>query len=168
MPIPFLTNTTPAIIHPNRYGFFNIKAQDEFRLTCADSIFISPVTGVNELTVKCISKTFIEFNSRQYEFDRFRCKSSPRAKLVLTEQKCQYEGSRIAEVGFETISAFLIVYKICYDPMRNHPIYAWYHVYSPLYKLRQVSTVKPNYIRTQSYSKIDMEKVYWNQVSKSY
>lgn len=168
MPIPFITNTTPAIIHPNKYGFFTIKAKDEFKMTCADSEFISPVTGVNELTVKCVTTTFLEFNDRQYQFDRFRCKKVPSPKLVITQHRCQTDGCKVAEVGFETKSAFLVLYKLCFDPVKSQPKYGWYHAYSPMYKLRQVSTTNPKYIQTETYGKLNVETQYSNQVSKSH
>lgn len=165
MPIPFITNSTPAIIHPNKYGFFTIKAQDEFKLGCGDSEFVSPVTGVREITVKCLTTTYLQFNERKYQFDRFRCKEIPIPKMVMTNQRCQNDGSVIAKVGFPTPSAFLVLYKLCFDPKQGYTEYAWYHVYSPIYKLRQVSTGKTHYFKTKNFGDINIEKQYINQVS---
>lgn len=167
-PIPFITNSTPAILHPNQYGFFTIKAKDEFKLTCADTQFVAPVAGVSEITVKCISTSYLEFENRQYQFDRFRCKHIPRPKVVITHQRCQSDEYKVTHVGFETKSAFLILYKLCFDPEKLVSTYGWYHVYSPQYKNRQITMVKPNYPKSQNYGKWDLDMLYWNQVSGSY
>lgn len=168
MPIPFITNSTPAIIRPNKYGFFTIKAGDEFKLSCADSEFISPVAGVNELTVKCISTIYLLFNDRQYQFDRFRCKHVPIPKLVMTDHWCHDEDTRVAEVGFQTPSAFLTLYKLCFNRKKGYSEFGWYHVYSPIYKLRQVSTASAYYFKTDNFGKLNLETQYFNQVSKLY
>lgn len=169
MPIPITANTSdPQLIIPNVNGNLIIKQNQYIKLACTNSHFVSPIFNrkVNEITVKCLNQTYLEYHNKPYKFKRFICNEIPRANLELSKVNCQNNSNyRILEVGFNTRGKIIKLYRICFDLQTRNPLYAWYNLQSPYSKRRQVSRFRPFFIKTKIYNDMNLNKFYGLQVS---
>lgn len=172
MPIPITANTTrPEIISPNMNGNVIIKRNQFIKLSCPGTFFVSPFLNrkINEITVKCKTKHYLEYFGKVYPFDKFFCNDTPHPNLKLTGLTCQNNSNnKVFEIGFRTRNRNIPFIRICFDLEYKNPLYVWYHLQSPYIKRRQISRTRPCFIRTRFYSPLNLNAVYSYQVSKPY
>lgn len=171
MPIPFTANTTdPMIILPDLNGNLIITQNHHFKLACTGrgNEFMTPgPRGLNELTVKCLNGSFVEYRETIYTYLDFTCASVPKPELQLTTKTCHNHQFNVFDVGFQTQFYFLKLYRICFDMAYKNPMYTWYFANTPVYRDRQMPNGRLEYINTKTYADIIPNEAYYNQVSMS-
>lgn len=168
IPLIFTFNkTVSTIIHPDRKGNVVVPYNDTFKMACVGSKFGYPTRYTNEILVRCLNKTFIEYKQKTFDFSKCRCTGIPKSTIKETNYTCQNMVNKIFDVGFQTKKAFLPVYKICYDKTHRNNVYSWYTVITPIYNKRQKVNKKPDFVIPTLYDNYNISSVYQNQVSIS-
>lgn len=176
MPIPIVANSSrPTIPRMDDNGYLYLKQDEEMELTCGDHPFHRPCAPtVSHITIKCLNRTFVEYNGNAYKFKQFICKRRPVPKLRVTDKHCQrLETTNIVEVGFslkynseDKANQFLTLYKVCYMTKYKHAMYAWHMVKPPfLHGFQQQPDHKQDFLSNNFKGRGDMAKVYERQVS---
>lgn len=167
LPILFKSNATKSkVIYPDKNGNMVLKHKEKFKLSCGrGNKFVTPMRyGPYELDVKCLNGTFIQYRNYTYTLDVFRCKTAPMSTMRITQKTCKSVNYNVVEVGFQTKTAFLLLYRICFDSWNKNTLYTWHFVNAPLYKLRQKPKLKPKFSEPVLFNKVDILSDYANQV----
>lgn len=159
---------TNLTVYPNRQGHIIFKYNTPIRMSCVGSHFVSPFNDpdVSEITIKCINRHKLNYNSTDYSFNQFRCLNVPASSIVLSDEMCQVANSQVISVGFQTKNKHIILYRICFHTKKITTLYTWYYVDVPKYRYVQNSTSKPNFIKTATFGSIDVDAAYEKQVSR--
>lgn len=168
MPLIYTFNkTVNTLIHPDRRGKIVVSYNETFRMACVGSKFGFPTRYSVEIIVRCLNTSYIEYKHKTVEFNKFRCTGVPKSTMRRTNHTCQIESNKVFDVGFQTKTDFLVVYKICYDLKTKNNLYSWYTVVSPIFHKRQKENNKPNFIKATLQDDYNITAVYQNQVSIS-
>lgn len=166
MPVIFTYNKTiSTVIRPDRRGKIVVSYNETFRMACVGSRFGHPTRYRSEIMVRCLNTSFIQYKHKTVEFNKFRCTAVPKASMRETNLTCQTSDNKIFDVGFQTQTEFLIVYKICYDIVNKNALFSWYTIITPIFHRRQRENFKPDFMRTTLHDGFDILGVYENQVS---
>lgn len=149
MPIPLVTtidDDSSMIIYPDENGQFIIKHNNKLIMSCPGNKFISPNRiGLKNLAAKCFNGN-LKYKGRIYDFNKFKCATNPKPKIVVTQNMCQELSNNVIEVGFETFYGFKILYKICFDVYLKNTLYTWYFVNLPINNYIQHSAFEPKFV----------------------
>lgn len=136
-------------------------------MACVGSRFGFPTRYANEIMVRCLNTSYIEYKQKTVEFNKFRCTAIPQSSMRITNHTCQTSDNHVFDVGFQTKTEFITVYKICYDPINKNNLFSWYTVITPIYHRRQKEIRQPTFVRETLYDDFNLTAVYENQVSLS-
>ncbi|VVC35734.1 Extracellular Endonuclease, subunit A,DNA/RNA non-specific endonuclease [Cinara cedri] len=164
MPVPFRRDDLHrhSIIYPDSDGRLRVKFLHGFKMSCttAGKFASADLSNVTEVLVVCAGDNSLWYLGREYAYADFVCNREPRSELTVTDETCQGDGVVVA-VGFQTESAYLGAYRVCFDKATKNSLYSWYDSRSPYYDQHQSMKKRPSFVASrQLYGNTNVNKLY--------
>lgn len=163
MPVPFKRDGLyrHSIIYPDRRGQLHVKYLHGIKLSCTTAKFASTdLKNHTEALVICAGDNLLWYRGQKYEYEDFMCDAMPKSELRVTGDTCQPNNYTVVAVGFKTKSAYLDVYRVCFDNTTKNSLYSWYDSRSPYYNVHQSMRKRPPFNATTLYGKTNVNQLY--------